>query len=277
MRHCLLLAGLVFAVYGQSAPYVFEVASVKQAAPSSGPVRSSMRGGPGTSDPSQIAFTNVTLMNVLLRAYDVKSYQATGSDWLSSERYDITAKIPPGATKEQFNFMLQNLLSDRFHLVLHHETRQLQGYELVTGKNAAKLKASSETGPNVEPTTAPKIDANGFPQLTAPGLVMMEGIRGKAVVSFLTARAQPLSALAEQLSKEFRMPVLDKTGLTGRFDFTLEFAPEAPGAAPADISDESAANLISAVPQQLGLKLDSKKIPVDVLVVDGADKIPSEN
>ena len=233
--------------------------------------------GPGTPDPSQIAFTNVTLMSVLLRAYDVKSYQAAGPDWLLSERYDIAAKIPPGATMEQFHLMLQNLLADRFHLALHHETRQLQGYELVTGKGAPKLKPSTETGPNVEPTSAPKTDIKGFPQLAAPGLVLMEGIRGRAVVSFLTARAQPLSALAETLSKEFRMPVIDKTGLTGRFDFTLEFAPQAPGALPADSQDESAPNLISAIPQRLGLKLESKKIPVDVLIVDSADRIPTEN
>lgn len=106
---------------------------------------------------------------------------------------------------------------------------------------------------------------------------MMEGLQGKAVVSFLTARAQPLSALVETLSREFRMPVADHTGLTGRFDFTLEFAPQAPGALPADTSDESAANLISAIPEQLGLKLEPEKLPVDVLVVDSVNKIPTGN
>ena len=246
-----------------------------------------MRGGPGTDDTGRIIFTNVTLMSVLLRAYDVKSYQVTykttGPGWLSSERYDITATIPPGATKEQFNRMLQRLLTDRFHLVLHHETKPLQGYELVSGKNAPKLKTSTASGPDVEVTEAPKTDANGFPLLSAPGLVMMEGVRGTAVVSFLTARAQPLSALVEWLSKEFRLPVMDKTGLTGKFDFTLEFAPQPPGALPPgsvetspDTADESGPNLMTAV-QRLGLKLEPRKIPVDVLIVDKADKIPSEN
>jgi uncharacterized protein (TIGR03435 family) len=174
--------------------------------------------------------------------------------------------------------MLQRLLADRFHLALHHETRELQGYELVKGKTVLKLKQSSEAGPDVEPTEAPKTDANGFPQLSAPGLVIMEGVRGKAVVSFLTAKAQPLSALAELFSKEFRMPVEDKTGVTGKFDFTLEFAPEAPGALPSDAPEESAApNLISAVPRQLGLKLEPKRIPVDILIIERADKIPTEN
>jgi uncharacterized protein (TIGR03435 family) len=209
---------------------VFEVASVKPAPSQSGVrVRASMRGGPGTADPEQIAFTNVTLTNVLLRAFDVKTYQLTGPEWISAERYEIIAKIPPGTTKEQFNLMLQNLLAERFHLAVHHETKELQGYELVTGRGGPKLKPSTETGPDVQPTEAPKTDANGFPQLSAPGLVMMEAVRGKAVVSLLTARAQPLSALVEMLSKEFRLPVVDKTGLPAKFDFTLEFAPQAPG------------------------------------------------
>lgn len=236
-----------------------------------------MRGGPGTSDAGQITFTNVTLMNVLLRAYDVKIYQVTGPSWLSSERYDIVAKVPQGATKEQLNTMLQNLLAERFHLALHHETKYLQGYELIKGKAGPKLKPSTEVGPDVQPTDAPKTDVNGFPQLSAPGLVMIEGMRGTVVVSFLTARAQPLSALVEVLSKEFHLPVADKTGLTGKFDFTLEFAPQAPRALPADTAEESAANLISAVPQQLGLRLDPKKIAVDMLIVDSADKVPTEN
>jgi uncharacterized protein (TIGR03435 family) len=266
------------AVFGQSAqPPVFEVASVKSAVPSGGRVRSSMRGGPGTSDTGRIIFTNVTLMSVLLRAYDVKPYQATGPDWLSSERYDITAKIPPGATKEQFNLMLQRLLAERFHLALHHETRELQGYELIRGKTGPKLKPSTEVGPDVQPTEAPMTDAHGFPQLSSPGLVMMEGLHGTTVVSFLTARAQPLTALVEMLSKEFRLPVTDKTGLTGKFDFTLEFAPQAPGALSPDTPDESAPNLMSAVPLQLGLRLDPKKIPVDILIIDRVDKVPTEN
>jgi uncharacterized protein (TIGR03435 family) len=260
------------AANGQTAH--FEVASVKQ---STVRARASIRGGPGTSDPGQITFTNVTMTNVLLRAYDVKSYQLVGPDWLSSERYEIIAKIPPGTTKEQFNRMLQNLLAERFHLAVHHETKELQGYELVKGKSGPKLKPSTETGPDVQPTEAPKTDAKGFPQLSAPGLVMMEGVRGKAVISYLTARAQPLSALVETISKEFRLPVADRTGLTGKFDFTLEFAPQAPGALPIESPDESAPNLITAVPQQLGLRLEPKKIPTDIVVVDRADKVPTQN
>lgn len=279
MRRGLLLPTICSVLYSQSSPpLAFEVASVKSAdASQDARLPSLMRGGPGTSDPERIVFSNVSLFSVLQRAYNVKSYQIAGPAWLPSARYDITAKVPPGATKEQCNVMLQHLVADRFHLLLHHETKQVRGYELIRGNNKPKLKRSSETGPDVVPAESPKTDANGFAQLAAPGLVLMEGVQGNAVVSYATARAQPLSALAEFLSKEFRLPVADRTGLEGRFDFTLEFAPQAPGAVSVESPEGSAANLVSAVPQQLGLNLLPKNIPVDILVVDGADRIPTEN
>ena len=239
-----------------------------------------MRGGPGTDDPGQLTFTDVTLFNVLLRAYDLKAFQLSAPDWLSSQKYDIVAKIPQGTSKEQCNRMLQALLAERFHLALHHETEDLPGFELVVGRSGSKLKPSPDSGaPELPPPSAPpKTDAGGYPQLDGPGLLMMEGLRGKAVVVFLTAKAQPLSSLVELASREFRMPILDKTGLAGKFDFKLEFAPEAPGALPAEAPDVSAApNLTAAVQQQLGLRLNARKVSTDVLIVDRADKVPTEN
>jgi uncharacterized protein (TIGR03435 family) len=213
-----------------------------------------------------------------VRAYDVKNYQVTCPAWLSTERYDIVAKVPPGTTKEQFNMMLQNLVAERFRLALHHESREFQGYELVAGKSGSKLKVSEDSGPAAgEPAAPSKTDANGFPQLDGPGLVMMEGVKGRAVISYLTAKSQPLSALVEMLSREFRMPIVDKTGLTGKFDFKLEFAPQPPGALTPDTMDEGGSNLLSAVQQQLGLRLSPSKIAVDVLIVDRAEKVPTEN
>ena len=243
-----------------------------------------MRGGPGTSDPGQISYTNVTLASVLMRAWDVKSYQVSGPDWLGSDRYDIVAKIPDGATREQFQAMLQKLVADRFHLVLHHETRDLQGYQLTVGRNGSRLKPAVEDDAAPQDlSTPPKIDPTGYPILTGPGIILMEGRKGNSVAVFVTAKAQPLSALIDLISREFRLPVLDKTGLGGKFDFQLEFAPQPPGAllaAPPDsvpVADDSAPNLIVAIPQQLGLRLLPRKIPLDILVVDRADRVPTEN
>ena len=272
LQHFCVAVLMGVSAFGQS----FEAASVK---PSAGNGRSSMKGGPDTGDPSQITYTNVSLMSVLLKTYDLKSYQATGPEWLSSQRYDITARIPARATKEQFGAMLRNLLTDRFHMAVHHETRQLDGFELVVGRNGVKMtEAASTDTPAADLSAPPKKDANGFPQFNGPGLAMMEGVRGRAVVTYLRAQAQPVSALADLLIREFRQPVLDKTALTARFDFTLEFAPQAPGAVESAPPDpDGAPNLIGALQQQLGLRLNRAKIPTEVTVVDRADRIPTEN
>jgi uncharacterized protein (TIGR03435 family) len=90
-----------------------------------------MRGGPGTDDPGRITYPRVFLMHLLTMAYGVPSDQFSGPEWLSTEQYSITARIPPNTTKGQFNLMLRNLLVERFHLALHHETRDFPAYELV--------------------------------------------------------------------------------------------------------------------------------------------------
>lgn len=122
----------------------FEVASVKPAAPPTpGRMQIMMRGGPGTSDPGQATFSNVTQRMLLAKAYGVQDYQISGPGWLDSERYEIVAKVPKGTTEEQFKVMLQNLLADRFKLTLHHETKDLPRYELVVAKNGPKLKEAA--------------------------------------------------------------------------------------------------------------------------------------
>jgi uncharacterized protein (TIGR03435 family) len=263
----------------------FEAATVKVNA--SGGTRPRVQGGPGTGDLGQITYTNVLLQSVMLKAYDIQPYQLSAPDWVTSKRYDIAAKIPPGTTPEQFGAMLRSLLAERFQMVVRHETRELQGFDLVAERGGPKLKASrvGDAGVAAVPLTEPpKRDADGFPVLDRPGLVMMEGVRGKAVVVFLTARAQPVSALTDMMKREFRVPVIDKSGLTGTYDFHLEFAPQPPGALPPiaaadtapDAADDTAPNLITAV-QRLGLRLNSTKATVDVVVVERANPIPVEN
>lgn len=275
-RAIALVSAFSWAALGQT----FEAASVK-AAPQANPAgRSTMRGGPGTGDPGEITYTNVTLSTVIQRAYDVKAYQVAGPEWIGSKHYSVVAKVPAGATKEQFGIMLQNLLAERFELALHRETKDLPGFELAIGKQRSKLKPSTESDSAGQAggTSPPKTDANGYPQLDSPGMAMMEGVRGRAVVTFLTARAQPVAALVELLSKEFRQPILDNTGLTGRFDFTLEFAPQPPGTLTTAVPVEDAgADLTSAVEQQLGLKLNGRKVPVEVVVIDRGNPVPTGN
>jgi uncharacterized protein (TIGR03435 family) len=103
-----------------------------------------VRGGPGTTDAGQITYTNVLLQSVMLKAYDLQPYQLSAPDWVTSKRYDIAAKIPPGTTPEQFGKMLQNLLAERFQMVVRHETKEMRGFDLVTGRGGSKLKVPAQ-------------------------------------------------------------------------------------------------------------------------------------
>jgi uncharacterized protein (TIGR03435 family) len=287
----------------------FEVASVKPAAPITGNrIQVMLRGGPGSSDPGQITYTNVTVKNVLTQAYGVKGFQISGPGWLDSGRYDIVAKLPRGATKAEFMAMLQNLLAERFKLTLHREKKDLQMYALVVGKNGPKLKelaqeaAPKEGGPVDGPAaTMGKLTMgrDGFPVLPAA----MAGRGGMAMTMMngnarMTANGQTMAGLAEMLSGQLDLPVVDMTGLTGKYDYTLYFAPEGlagmrlPGGLPpppppgeagggmpaASAPDaQSNPNLFTALQEQLGLKLEQRKGPVELLVIDHLERAPIEN
>jgi len=296
------LAGLLVLgfAFGQATDNLtFEVASVKPAAPPQpgGPVFFGSRGGPGTPDPGQIT-SSIDLKNLLMTAYAVKNYQVNGPGWLDTERYDIVAKVPEGATTEQVNVMGQNLLKERFGLVLHHESKEFQVSELVVAKGGSKLKETT-LDPNAPPPPLPsgpppptKLDKNGVPEMNRPGLMMMiqPNAAGGGPVGRMVARAQPISGLAGILGNQLDGPVLDKTGLTGKYDFNLEYMPDlsrmpppppgfagpAPGA-PSTEASEPGSNLAAALEQQLGLRLVSNKAKLDVVVVDKAEKTPTEN
>jgi uncharacterized protein (TIGR03435 family) len=277
----------------------FEVASVKPAAPITGNrIAVMLRGGPGTPDPGQITYTNVTVKNVLTQAYGVKEFQVSGPSWLDSERYDIVAKLPRGATKTEFMGMLQNLLAERFKLTLHREKKDLPMYALVVGKNGPKLKASVDGPAPKEGDPAPTtgkvaVGKDGFPVSPGRGGASMMFMNGNIR---LTGNGQTMARLAEMLSVQFDLPVVDMTGLTGNYDFTLYFSPEGlggmrlPGGFPphpgeggpdtpaASAPDgQSSPNLFAALQEQLGLKLEQRKGPVDLLVIDHLEKAPVEN
>src|SRR5579872_1851699 len=287
---CSLLLAQPDPVTRQPSP-AFEVASVKPSAPIGPGDRvffGPPRGGPGTPDPSRITWTYATLRNLLMTAYAVETYQITGPDWLSTERYDIAVTLPAGATKDQVNSMWQNLLAQRFGLVLHHESKEFQVEELVIAKSGAKLKESADDPNAPPPDGPPALKNNG--ELAGPGLIttIMPGPHGATAHS--VARAQPLSKLTTMLANALRRPVLDRTGLTGKYDFTVDFVLDAnsvpqlagrpPGPrSPNSIDDvrEPGPDLTAAVQQQLGLRLITSKAKLEVLVIDKAQKIPSEN
>src|ERR1035441_3491634 len=147
----------------------FEVASVKPAPTLVDGVDYSTRGGPGTNDPGLFTCPRDSLFGLLMKAYGVGMDQILGPDWIQAERYSnmysVVAKIPPGATENQFRLMLQNLLAERFHLTLHHETREFQVYSLLVAEGGQKMKPSS---PDANAKAGPdqfRLDSKGFPLL----------------------------------------------------------------------------------------------------------------
>ena len=281
---------------GQASPRLeFEVATVKSSPPINGFVRIGSRLGPGTSDPSRVNYQMSSLKNLLMTAYGVKNFQINGPSWLDTERFDVVATVPPGTTKEQVNIMLQNLLADRFKITLHHETKDAPLYELTVGKNGSKLKpyVADPSAPTALPPGGgpPPMGKDGFPVAPPGALIMMMSPKGRRIA----ASKQPMSGLINVLAQELGSPVLDKTGLTGEFDYTLEFMPEGGGGLPGlplpppppgggpppgaggTADGVEAPALIPAVQDQLGLKLEKKRGPLDILVIDHAEKVPTEN
>jgi uncharacterized protein (TIGR03435 family) len=266
-------------------------------------------GGPGTKDPGRIHYPFINLKTLVQNAYDVKDFQISGPDWLASERFDIQATMPPETTKEQFKVMLQNLLAERFKMTVHRETKELPMYSMIVGKSGAKLKESPPETPAAPvdddapkpppPLPGPgqmKFDAEGFPIMPMPpaggrGGIFQMMMPGRAR---LIATRQTTQDLAERLSSVLTKPVTDATGLKAKYDFTLTYSPEGLSSGgglfgpppPGGGAEEARKNmpdveppqdLFSAIQAQLGLKLEPKKGPVELIVVDKAEKTPTEN
>lgn len=314
MTRLILWAGLTSALLqGQT----FDVASIKPAEPSpNGMIRVEMNGGPGTPDPGRLNYRNVSLKSVLTAAFDVKDFQISGPAWLDSERFDITAKIPQGATKEQMRVMLQNLLAERFKLAFHREKNEMNSYVLTVGKNGSKMKvaeAAPPVDPDAPPPQPPQLPGGRGPMQMTPGkdgfpdLAKMMGGRGDGPMMIMMpgkAKMQclrcPLSRLADTLSQQLGKPVVDMTDLKEKYEFTLIFEPEMGGGMRPMLAmlgggrggdgggrggdgvlpqgnDEPAPPLLSAVQDQLGLKLEQKKAPVDLIVIDRIEKTATDN
>jgi uncharacterized protein (TIGR03435 family) len=259
--------GLAFGQGGGAKP-AFEVASVKRAAARDSNAAGMMRGGPGTEDPGRLTYVNAPLRLMLKMAYGfLKNDQLEVPDWMGTERYDLAANVPPGTTSEECDQMLQNLLTERFRMVIHHETREFEGYRLVVGKNGSKLK-QTELGD--APTPIPE----GFPPVSTGGAKGI-GVGAGDGTYRLTARQTSISFLLQLLSAQLKgAAVEDETGLTGIYDYNLGFVParfldaDHPGRFP---------DIRTAVEEQLGLKLVEEKVALDVLVIDKASKEPIEN
>ncbi len=267
-------------ISGQTAshkPASFEVATIRPAAP----VDTSLRGGGYRStgysasvDPGRIAYRNITLKSLIVRAYRLKDYQVSGPSWLDEEHYDVTAKLPDGVPKQQIPEMLQFLLTERFRMRVHWEDKPQRIYALTVGQGRPRLKESKEVGEANAPDGAPPLASRL--SFSANAKVEMSGTT--------------LNALADFLSKLLDRPVIDLTGITGYYDISLGVSmddltkfrsnvawPEQmnePGVAAAD--NGGPGSIMTAV-RGLGLKLEPKMETIRRIVIDEAERVPIEN
>jgi bla regulator protein blaR1 len=253
----------------------FEVASVKPNKSGEPFVRLGIQPG------GRYTATNVPLRLLIRNAYQIQDFQLIGApDWVSSDRFDIVAKAegdvppsPPGGPPGPIQFMLRALLAERFNLKVHSEQRELPIYALVVARNDGKLGA--QLRPAAVDCAAVMAGRRGGPPPAPPqpGERMPCGMR--IGPGQLTGGSLPVSQIANTLSPFVGRVVVDRTGLSGNFDFDLTWTPDQipqgpppPGAPQLPPIDPNGPSILTAVQEQLGLKLDSTKGPVDVLVVD---------
>jgi uncharacterized protein (TIGR03435 family) len=247
---------VLLALGGAVAQQTFEVASIKPNAASDNRIMIGIQPG------GRFTATGITVKHLIREAFNVRDFQISGGPgWIGSERYDVNAKAEGAADRippEQLRPMLRALLEERFQLKVHEETREMPVYALVVAKNGPKLTAStSERGP------------------------MIRMGRGQ-----LDVKKAPMTMLAQQLSQQLGRNVIDQTDLRGDYDFLLQWTPEpgqgggpfggppAPDALPA--ADTSGPTLFTALQEQLGLRLESQRGSVPIIIIDRIEK-PTEN
>jgi uncharacterized protein (TIGR03435 family) len=265
----MLAAGALYAQVEHARP-AFEVASIR---PSNSADRRPYFGG----DAGRFIANNVTVKKLIQNAYGVKDFQiSVGPSWIGSDLFDISAKSESSMRPEDLWLMMQSLLADRFKLVIRRETKEMPVYGLVVAKNGAKFREVKESDPNM-------VDLSGRPELPP-------GVRPRFIIlrrGRLTAQGVDMETLAFRLTDFLGRAVVDKTGLTAKYDLRLEWAPdenqvamfqamgvpEGNGAPPPDWVGPS---LYTALEEQLGLKLDSQKGPVEMFMIESVER-PSGN
>ena len=240
----------------------FEVASIKPSAPN-------QNGMFIRTPPGRLSLTNMTLKEMIVMGWRIQPFQVSGGPpWLDSIHYDVNAKAESQLKPGEIQLLLQSLLADRFQLVLRRETKELPVYAMVLAKKDGKLgpglvESKIDTCPPPDPTKAPVSPEPGKPIPISCGQMRMSD-------RHLSAMSVPVTSLIPMLSRHLERTVINQTGLTAKFDISLEWAPDN------NSTDASAPSIFTALQEQLGLKLESQKGPVAVFVVERAEK-PSEN
>jgi len=278
---CLLLSTVAA---GQS-PREFEVASVRPSAEQVSQVNLGLR-----ITGTQVRISYMSLKDYIGMAYRVRPNQISGPDWLAQQRFDIVATIHASGSPTEVPAMLQALLADRFQMKVHRESKEFPVYALTVAKGGLKIKeVPASPDPAVRPPGV-NVAATG----TGAGVAVDMGGGSSFALgnNKLEARKMTMTALADVLTRFVDRPVVDMTTLKGVYDLTLELSPEDYTATlvrtavnqgvvlppqALRVLETASANPFAAPLQQAGLTLDSRKAPLDVIVVDAALKTPTEN
>jgi uncharacterized protein (TIGR03435 family) len=250
MRILIVFAAAVVGVAAPADPPRFEVASVKATA--------NIQSGYGNerviAHPGSVTMHNMRLRALIQWACDVKDYQISAPAWMGEPgwlgsdlaRFEISAKAAPNTEVAELRRMLQTMLAERFKLKLHRESKEITGFQMTVAERGFARHASD--------------DPDGESAALAP--------RGKPAIIL---KSTTLAQFAELIAGPLRVPVVDSTGIQGRYDINIDLAPFAgPG-------NEDAYTIIRAIEEQLGLKFEKRKIQLETLVIDHAEKMPTEN
>lgn len=328
---CATLAILLFcaSVFAQTpAKLAFEVASIKPSPPLSSLISEAQSGKLDMGirmDGTRVDFKFMSVMGLLAQAYKIKPYQISGPEWMKTQLFEIHAKLPEGSNKDQIPEMMQTLLAERFNLTFHRETRELQVYALIVGKEGLKMKEAAEAPSPSTPAEKESAGKEVMSLETPQGQVKMKQEGNSIVMNVNSPETGPTRMVIDIEKKTMRMEiakikmkdftdlltqfadrqVVDRTELAGSYEVPLELPLEelasmarkmmpelagmagagagGPGAAvpstglaATTASDPSGGSMFKSV-QKLGLKLDPRKEPTEIFIIDRIDKEPTEN
>jgi uncharacterized protein (TIGR03435 family) len=270
----------------QPAKPAFEVASIRPAERPTGPVNMGLK-----IDGAQVHAT-LALKDFIAIAHRVKAYQVSGPDWLASEWFDFAATVPAGSPPGQVPEMMQRLLADRFQMKLHREKRDFPVYALELGKGPLKLQESAPDDGSAGNEAPGSVDVGVSGSGQGVAIKLGHGASYTLANDRFEAKKLTIPEAANLLERFLDRPIVDMTGLTGRYDFVLEVSQEdyramliraavsagivLPPQALRLLENGEPVSLFNAV-EKLGLKLEAKKAPLDLLVIDAARKTPTDN
>ena len=247
-----------------------------------------------TIDALNVRISKLSMFELIALAFQVKGHQISGPTWMVTERYDIQAKLPEGGKRGQVPAMLQTLLGERLGLRYHKETRELNMYALVVAKSGARLKTAAEE-PDTAAAPAPGGQIRGGASVGPGGTITSSGPGGAMRVTpgaggnlHIESKNATMAGFVSFIGRYFDLPLVDMTELKGNYEIECDVSGEEVRTAArshgvtvppptADAASDPAGVSMRASLEKMGLKLETRKVPAEVIVVDKVEKIPTEN